>query len=145
MQVDLADRGVLVQQSVFGVLAPVVGGADDHPVGERLFARRGEKAVDVLFLKLVGGVVELALDGVELAGAGGLRHQVDAGVARVQALGFRPLGIGPHLTVKVAVTGRVAQVADHQLLEIGALFALGDGGVAIRVEKLSESSHCAFS
>src|SRR5690606_41937258 len=62
---DLADRRLLVDEGVFGVLGPVVGGADNDPVCEWLAARGGEEAVDVLLLQLVVRVVELALDGMD--------------------------------------------------------------------------------
>lgn len=50
VQVDLADWGLLVTQRVFGVLAPMVGGADDDAMGKRFLARGGEEAINVAFL-----------------------------------------------------------------------------------------------
>ena len=49
VQVDLADRRLLVAQRVLGVLAPVVGGADDDAVGEGLLARAVKKLSMSLF------------------------------------------------------------------------------------------------
>ena len=78
MQIDLADGWLLVNQCVLGVLGPVIGGADDNAMCERLAPRRGEKAVDILLLQLVVRIEELALDSVDFAAAGHLRHQIDA-------------------------------------------------------------------
>ena len=60
---------------------------------------------------------------MDFAGALGLGHQVNARVALVQPLKRGPFAVGPDLTVEVAVRRFVAQVAEHELFEVRALFA----------------------
>ncbi|MNV89307.1 hypothetical protein D3C71_1835910 [compost metagenome] len=72
-QVNLADWRLLVDQSVFGVGTPMVGGAYDQTVTKSLFAGRCEKAVYVTLLQPVVGCVQLALNGVDFARVS-LRH-----------------------------------------------------------------------
>ena len=85
------DRLRLVQR-VFGVLAPLVGRADDDARGELRLAQRGEERVDVRFAERVFGQVELALDGAVFAGGAFLRDKVDADVADLAL----PRPIVPH-------------------------------------------------
>lgn len=108
LEVDLADRRLLVLQGVLGVLAPVVGGGDDEAMGERLLARGGEETVDISLLDAIVLCLELALDGVVLACALGAGDQVDTGVACVQAAFFGPISISPDVFVQVAVGRFVA-------------------------------------
>ena len=49
-------------------------------MGEWLLAGSGEEAIDITFLNVVPGVVELALDRVEFTRATRLCHEVDAGI-----------------------------------------------------------------
>ncbi|MNF96985.1 hypothetical protein D3C84_797980 [compost metagenome] len=56
------------------MLAPVVGGGNNDAVRERRLARGGEETVYVLLLDFVVLGVQLALDGVVLAGALGASH-----------------------------------------------------------------------
>lgn len=67
---------------------------------------------------------------MELAGASGLRDEVDAGVATIQALSSSPISIGPDMAIEVAVTRLVAQVGEDDLLEVGSLFSLREGVVS---------------
>jgi len=66
----------------------------------------------------------LTLNGVNIAYALHLGHQVDAGIALIQSLQRCPLRIRPHVALEVAVGGLVAQVADDQLFQVGAFFSL---------------------
>ncbi len=116
------------------MFAPQIRGADDDPVREWFFARYRKEAVDVALLQLVVRGVELALDGVVFASSGSLDHQINARVPLVQPLQLCPLGIRPHIAVKVAVGGLIAQVANNQLFKVGAFFALGCGCAAVGVE-----------
>lgn len=63
------------------------------------------------------------------------RHQVNASVATVQTLLFRPVAVHPNLVVEIAVGGFVAQIGADQLFEVSALFAFGDRGGAVSVEQ----------
>ena len=54
----------------------------------------------------------------------GYRDQINAGIAPVDTLLCRPVGIGPDIAVDVAVGCLVAQVAENQLLEVRAFLAL---------------------
>jgi hypothetical protein len=81
VQIDLTDRRLLVTQSVLGVLTPVGRCADDNAMREWLTAGGREKAIDIFLLNTVILRIELALDGVVLACAVGLRYEVDSGVA----------------------------------------------------------------
>ena len=134
VQVDLADGWLLVTQRLLGVGAPVVRRADNDPVSEWLLARGGEETVDVALLQPVVFGVQLALDRVDFTSSLGLGDQVDARVALVQPLLRRPFTIGPDLAVEVAVGRFVAQVAEHQLLEVRAFLALGLGGLAVVIK-----------
>ena len=145
MQGDLADRRLLVNQRVLRVLGPVIGGADNDPVGKGLATRRSEEAIDVLLLQLVIRVVELALDGVDFTRAGDFGHQVDAIVLGSEALTRRPLRPSPDLAVQILVGGLVAQLSEDQFLEVRAFLALRHGGVAVGGKKLGEVSHVSGS
>jgi hypothetical protein len=56
---------LLVLQCILGVFAPVVGGADNNPVGKRLFTGRGKKAINIAFLDAVFIAIKFTLYGVE--------------------------------------------------------------------------------
>ena len=84
-QIDLANGWLLVDQRVFCVGTPVIGGANDQSMGERFFARGREKAVNVSLLKPVVGCIQLALDGMKFACVG-LCHQIDTGIVSAEAL-----------------------------------------------------------
>ena len=132
VQGDLADRRLLVDQRVLGVLAPVVGAAYDDAMSERLATGRSEKAVDVLLLKPVFRIVELALNGMDDPGACFFGHQVDTVILGAKTVVRRPFGPGPDPTVQVSVGSLVAEIGKNQLLEIGALLTLGHGRTAQR-------------
>lgn len=82
MQVDFADRRLLIAQRILDVLAPVIGGADNDAVGEWFFAGSREEAIDVVLLQTVVFGVELALNGVIFAGAG-FGDQINTGIAAI--------------------------------------------------------------
>jgi len=125
-QGDPVDGRLLVLQGLFGVGAPVVGGADDQAVREGLLAGCREEAVDVSFLQPVVFRVELALHGMEFAG-GGPGHQIDPGVLRVDPLFARPVGVHPDVLVEVLVARLVGEVALDEPLEVGPLLTLALG------------------
>jgi hypothetical protein len=84
-EAEANDRLGLVE-GVEGVLAPLVGRADDDPFGEAGLAEGGEEGVEVGFAERVLGEVELALDGPVFARAAVLGDEmlddeVDADVA----------------------------------------------------------------
>ncbi len=139
-QIDLRHRRVLAQERRLGVIAPEVRRADDDPVSERLLAGGGEEAVDVCLLHAVVRRVQLALDRVELAGEG-LRDEVDPGVALVDPLALGPLGVRQDVPVELAVRRLGLEVADRQLLEVGALLAVGHRGGTESVEEVLKSTH----
>ena len=136
LEVDLIDGGLLLEQGVFGVLAPVVRGGDDDALGEGRAAGRCEEAVDVPPHDAVVLVVAFALDGVVFLRAACPRDEVDAGVlgtdaelGRADLLG--PIGEEPHVGVEVGVAGLEAEVGADEFLEVAALFPLGLGGGAV--------------
>ena len=141
-EVDLRHRRLLVAQRLLGVLAPVARGRDDEAPREGLLARRREKAVDVRLRDAMARRVVLALDGVHLA-CRGLGDEVDAGVARVEAALARPDRVRLHAGVELAVGGLGREVGPRQVLEVGALLAVGDGGGAVAVEDFLEVTHGA--
>lgn len=136
VKVQLEDGGLLLEQGVLGVLAPVIGGGDDEALGEGLPPRGGEEAVNVPPHDAVVLVVAFALDGVVFVRAARLRDEVNAGVpgadAELGRAGFPgPIREEPHVGVKAGVAGLVAEVGADELLEVAALFALGLGGGAV--------------
>ena len=131
VEVNLVDWRLLVTQRVVSVFTPVVGGDDDQPVTERLFAGSGKEAVDVAFLDAVIRRVELALDGVDLVGSLCLRHQVYAGIPRIQALLTCPISIRPYLAVQIPVSRLIAQVGTNQVFKVRAFLAVGLGCFAV--------------
>ena len=133
-QVDFTNGRLLVLQSVFGVLAPVVGGANNNTVRENLFAGCGEKAVNIAFIDLVGFSVELALNCVVLTRAASQGDEVNACVPLIETLLFGPVGIGPNLAIEIAVARFVAKVAEYQLFKVGALFAFRGGVQAVGIQ-----------
>ena len=141
MQGDLADRRLLVNQCVLGIVRPMVGGADDDAMGKGLAAGCSKETVDVALLQAVVGSVELALDGVDLAGASDFGNKVDAVVLGGEAIGRRPFGPRPDLAVQVAVGGFIAQVGEDQLLEVSALFTFADRRLAETTQQLIQSTH----
>lgn len=141
VQVDARDGRLLADEGLRGVVGPVERRGDDDAVREGLLAGGGEEAVDVLFADLVIGVVELALDGVELVGVAGLGDEVDAGVLGDEVLGFRPIGVGPNIRVKVGIGRLVAEVGADKVFEIGAFFSLGEGGGTEVGENIGEGGH----
>ena len=141
MQVDLADRRLLVAQRLLGVLAPVIGRGDDDAVLEGLLAGRSEEAVDVFLLDAVVRRVVFALDGVQFVGALGTGDQINASVARVQSVRFGPFAVSPDLGIEIAVARLVTQIGADEVFEVGAFFALGGGGVAIAGEDVLERAH----
>lgn len=97
-------------------------------------ARGCEEAVDILLSDDVIGGIELALDGVEFACAACSGDEVDPRVLAGQTQVGSPFAVGPDAVIEVGIAGLGPQIADRQLLEIGALFALGDGSITERVE-----------
>jgi hypothetical protein len=71
----------------------------------------------------------------------GLRHQVDTGVVAVQPLAGGPFAIGPDLRIEILVGGLVAQVANDQLFEVGALLAFTGSGLAVGIEQIGKGGH----
>ena len=145
-EVYLVNGRLLVPEGFFGVLAPVIGGGDDDALGEGLAAGGGEEAVDVGLAHAVVGGEALALDGVVFLGAPGLGDEVDAGVLRGSAelrgadfLG--PVGEEPDVVVEILLAGLVAEVGADELLEVGAFFPFGPGGVAVLGEDALQGSH----
>lgn len=138
---DLADWGVLISQSIFGMSAPVVRGGDDDAVLESALASSRKEAVNVTFLDPIIFRVEFALDGVELVCARRLRHQIYTGVLAIQALILSPNRIRPHVAVEVAICGLGAEVSEHELFEIRAFLAFGNGGISVRIQKGGQCRH----
>ena len=141
LEVDFGDGRVLVDQGVFSVFAPQVGGGYDQPVGEGLLARGGEEAVDVLLLKGVVRGLELALNRVELTGPGCLRDEVDASVLGPQPLDLGPICIGPYIAVEIPIGGLIAEVGQDEILEVGSLFTFRDSSLAKRRQKAGKCGH----
>ena len=142
---DPGDRDLRTLQGSLGVLAPPVRGGDDHAAGERSLAGLSEEGVDVRLRQVVLRVVELALDGGELilgaevrAGLCDVGDDVDAVVAVVVAA--RPVRSAPHLVVLLVERGVELELADHELLELGALLR-GGAGVAERVDHVMHGGH----
>ena len=97
---------------------------------QRLLPGRREEAVDVAFLNAVVVRVELALDGVKLAGASGPCDKVDAGIGFADFELIGDIGKHPDVAVEVRIRRLVAQVQADEFFEVGAFFTFRDGGVA---------------
>ncbi len=138
---DLADGRGLAFEGMLGVLAPVVGGGDDDAVAERGFPGGGEEAVDVGFPDALILGKAFALDGVELAGAGDFRDEVDASVLGDFPIILRPIGKQPDIGVEIREFRLIAEIGADQFLEVGALLALGLGGGAVGGEDFLEVCH----
>lgn len=103
-------------------------------MGKRLFARGGEKAVNVGFLQAVVFGIQLALDGVIFT-VKGLRHQINAHIAPIQVLSPGPLGVCPNLLIQILIAGLVAQVAQHQFFKVRAFFSFSQRFLTVGIQQ----------
>ena len=131
VQINVADRWLLIDQRVLRIVSPVVRRGDDDAMLERLLPGGGEEAVDVAFLDGVVFRVELALDGVEFACPSGACDEVDAGVGFADAKFVGHVGEHPDVAVEVGVGGLIAEVDADELFEVGAFFTFSDGGDSV--------------
>ena len=109
-------------ERVFGVFAPVIGGANNKPMTERLFSRCGKEAVNIAFLHPVIFCIEFTLDGMEFICSGCFSHQVYACIPRIYALFTRPISVNPNLAVQIFIASLIAEVRANQVFKIRAFF-----------------------
>lgn len=116
------------------MFAPVSSCADDEAVAERFFAGCGKEAVDVGFLQAVVFCIQLALDGVVLAGVRD-GNQINAGIPCILLLLLCSVSVHQYLAVEIAVAGFMTQIAQDQFFKISTFFAFGSRSMAIGIQQ----------
>ena len=123
LQTNPGDRDGLTRHRLLRSRVPVLRGGHEQPGGELSRPRLRQEGVDVsLGDDARVGVIELALDGAQLAGLALAGHQVDAAVRARAPL--RPVAPHPHLVKALRVARVREKELAHQALEGRSLAAL---------------------